>query len=104
MIKSSSGYTFNRITKDSVALARIFSGIPAKRPLSNFKFRYYDTLLLRTLRDEPGKAMEIFKALFNNISYPTILRFLDEETSFLEDSLIFSGLPFIPLIRSVFKK
>lgn len=104
MIKSSTGYTFNRITRDSQALAQISLGKQVRRPISGFKFRYYDTLLLRTLRDEPNKVIEIFKSLFINIHYPIILRFLDEETSFFEDVKIFSGLPFFPLIRSLFKK
>ncbi len=104
MIKPSTGYTFNRITKDSKILAEGFKGVLSKRPKSNFKFRYYDTLLLRTLRDEPKKARKIFIALFNNTPYPTIFKFLDEETTFLEDVLIFARLPFFPLIRAIFKR
>jgi len=104
MIKSSTGYTFNRITRDSLAMAYNYMGKNKGRPLSNFKFRYYDTLLLRVLRDEPEKALKIFKSLFLKVPYPTILRFLDEETSFWEDVKIFSGLPYLPLVRALFKK
>jgi len=104
MIKPSTGYTFNRITKDSKALAEKLEGKPSMRYHSNVKFSYYDTLILRILRDNPEKAMNIFKALFRNTSYSTIFKFLDEETTFWEDVLIFSRLPFFPLIQAIFRK
>jgi lycopene beta-cyclase len=100
MIKSSTGYTFNRITKDSIQLSKG----QIQRSNSTLKFRYYDTLMMRIMRDDPEKALKIFYSLFTKNSFVDILKFLDEETSILEDFHIFARLPMMPLILAIFKK
>ena len=103
MIKPSSGYTFNRITRDSVILAASFNNSSPYSSRIKNRFKYYDTLLLRILRDEPEKALPIFYALFENNTFTIILRFLDEETSIWEDIGIFSKLPILHLLKAIFK-
>ncbi len=103
LIKPSTGYTFNRITLDSVALLKREEGIFNTRPYTRKRFLYYDTLLLRILKNKPGKGLKIFYLLFENTKFLDVLKFLDEETSFREDIRIFSKLPKWELIKAIFK-
>jgi len=98
LIKSSSGYTFNRITKDSRALIN-----GGKRGNSNKRFRYFDTIILRILRDNPQEAIQIFMAMFRNNKPDLIFKFLDEESNFFEEIGLFLSLPPKYLIKSVLK-
>ena len=105
MVKATTGYAFKRITKDSQQLAEDLSYNKKYRwHTTKGRFRFYDRLLLGIITDEPLRGSLIFEALFRKIPMTTIFRFLDEETSILDEIRLFSQLPFVPFLRQIYKQ
>jgi hypothetical protein len=52
-----------------------------------------DAVLLRVIRDEPGRMVEIFDALTSRNPAPRVLRFLDERPGLLDLLRIIAGMP-----------
>ena len=105
MVKSSTGYAFKRITRDSRQLSEDFSERRKPRwAASKGRFRFYDRLLLGILTDEPLMGSVIFEHLFKKMPMTTIFRFLDEETSLWEEITIFSKLPFTPFLKQIYRQ
>ena len=94
--KSSSGYTFRFIQKHSVAIVKALMnkehpGI--KSPLSRKRFKWYDNTLLRVLYSKKLTSTQIFSDLFRQNKPQQILRFLDNETTLIEELKIMSSVP-----------
>ena len=88
MTKPSTGYTFQRIQKDSQQLvgALLRTGKPYRHTsLWDQRFRLYDSTLLRVMRRKRYPAKGIFTDIFGKNPPERVLRFLDEETSFSEE-------------------
>ncbi len=102
MVKPTTGYAFNRITRDSLQLADDYftNRLPANFTKSRFKF--YDRLLLQLLKDSPDKALDILMQLFRKVPYQTILRFLDEDTSLFQEASLFAKLPKKDFLKQLF--
>jgi lycopene beta-cyclase len=102
-IKPTTGFGFKRMHAYAQALAHALKEdkvLPTMhRP---YRFRLYDTLLLRILRDRPEKGKEIFEQLFRTQPIQRILRFLDEESTRMEEIAIFSRLPIRLFLKSLF--
>jgi lycopene beta-cyclase len=60
-------------------------------------------MLLQIIKTEPERIQDVMGKLFRNNELTTILKFLDEETSVLEDLKIFTKLP-IPLFLNQVKQ
>ena len=92
--KASTGYTFMSTTKKT---KRLVAFLKEEEDLSTFhkvtKFWYYDLLLLDVLSKCNDKGAELFSSLFERTSLNTIFRFLDEESSYLEDIRIITAVP-----------
>ena len=101
-IKPTTGFGFKRMHAYSEKLAKALkegSTLPTMhRP---YRFRLYDVLLLRILQNQPHRGKEIFEQLFRTQPIHRILRFLDEETTFVEEIAIFSRLPIRLFLRSL---
>lgn len=102
MIKPSTGYAFQRMIEDSFNLARTLYS-KKKRRMRSSRFLFYDRLLLTIIRNNPLAAIGIFKLLFKRKKIKHILDFLNEDTSFIEELLLFFHLPWKPFV-SAFKK
>ena len=104
--KASSGYTFQFIQKQSQQIAdclakgdslfTIFD--PPKR------FRFYDNTLLHILYNNKLQGKKIFTSLFQKNKPQTVLRFLDNETTFKEELKIISSLPTWPFLKAALKQ
>ena len=94
-IKPSTGYAFARIQRHTKALAQGFAatGRLETIPPTGQRFTAYDLLLLRVLHDHPAHALTIFEALFQQNSMATVLRFLDEDTTMVEELPMLMRLP-----------
>ena len=104
-VKATTGYAFKRITKDSQQLAKDFSqNTKYSWHHTKGRFRFYDRLLLGIISDEPLRGSVIFETLFKKIPMSTIFRFLDEETTLLEEIRLFSQLPFFPFLKQIYKQ
>lgn len=101
-IKPTTGYGFKRMQEYSELLCLALASknkIPCM--LRKRRFRIYDILLLQILIDKPEKGKFIFEELFKHQPIKRILKFLDEDTTLIEEIQIFSKLPIRLFIRSL---
>ncbi|GAA4275188.1 lycopene cyclase family protein [Aquimarina gracilis] len=103
--KPSTGYTFSITSKNTKRLTRY---LKHKTDLSKFgkktKFWYYDLLFIDLLYKENEKGSFLFSQLFRKNDSKKILKFLDEETSLLEDIKITTSLPNKPFLKALWKR
>ena len=95
-VKGSSGYAFHFIQeKTKTIVADVVAG---KNPLraSTFtqkKFQLYDSVLLRVLQDQKLDGATIFTAIFSKNPPDRVFRFLNNESSLVDDLHIMSSVP-----------
>ncbi len=103
--KPSTGYTFNISLKK---VERLVGFIKKNSDLSRFqkktRFWYYDLLFLDVLYKENGIGSVLFSKLFKKNDSKKILKFLDEETSVLEDLKITTSLPAGNFLKALWKR
>jgi lycopene beta-cyclase len=102
-VKPSTGYAFARIQKDSHAIARslVAKGHPFDVPASSPRRRFYDSLMLEVIAAQGEQTRPIMSAMFQNNSIQSIFRFLDEESSVLEDLRMLASLPSRPFLKAL---
>lgn len=103
--KPSTGYTFIRIQDQVRAIIDgLASGkAPQIPPPSRFRFKAYDLWLLHILYTQPHDALNIFYHLFRNNSMDEIFRFLNEDSTALEDLKIMRSVPYRPFLNAIWK-
>ena len=89
-MKASTGYAFTRMHQDAVLRAQNQSSKTPKR------FRFYDKMLLKIMQKEMNKIPDVMDRLFDRVSTPLILRFLDDKTTLSQEIGLLSQLD-IPL-------
>ncbi|AOW16279.1 lycopene cyclase [Polaribacter vadi] len=91
--KASTGFTFKNIDKKTVELIH---HLKQEKSLETFhqktKFWLYDLLLLDILAKKNYLGASIFSKMFKNIAPQKIFKFLDEETTIVEEIQIFSKM------------
>jgi lycopene beta-cyclase len=102
--KASSGYTFRFIQKNSAAIVRqlLHSGNPVIKRGPR-RFHFYDSVLLDILHHNSLPGKEIFTDLFKKNKPQAVLRFLDNETTLMEELKIISTLPTLPFLKASLK-
>ena len=100
-IKPSTGYAFNRIRKNTEKLLATNIGLESTNSMNRTRFQFYDTLLLQIIKTEPERIQDVMEQLFRNNELTTILKFLDEETTMIEDLKIFTRLPISLFLNQV---
>jgi len=103
--KPSTGYTIkNSIKKIDV----IVESLKQNKPLSKIRFKnrfwYYDLLFLDVLIASKGKGSQVFSDLFKNNDPIKIFKFLDENTSVVEELSIFLSVDIKTFVKSLFKR
>ncbi|MFH6997804.1 lycopene cyclase family protein [Flavobacterium sp. FlaQc-57] len=107
--KGSTGYTFKNSDKKSSELVDFLQGADSSAVLkmSSFykknRFWFYDLLLLDVLYRHNELGSSIFSSLFKNGNPALIFKFLDEETSFIEDVKVILKCPKFPFIKALFR-
>lgn len=102
--KASTGFTFYNIQKHCT---EIVQHLTLEKPLhSHFlkkhqRFNFYDNILLNIVSKWPNELPEIFWLMFSKNKASLILKFLNEETSFLEELSILMRLRFNIFIKSL---
>lgn len=94
--KGSSGYAFKFIQKRTTQIVQslVKSNHPfTKRSLNDKKFHLYDSVLLQVLQQKKMQGADIFTAIFKKNKPQTVLQFLDNNSSFLQDLQIMSSVP-----------
>lgn len=103
--KASTGYTFRNTTKKT---EKLLSFLKREQDLSKFnkmtKFWYYDLLFLDVLYKYNREGANLFASMFRKGNTNTILKFLDEESSVIEDLKIITSVPSKRFIQSLLKR
>ena len=103
-VKGSTGYSFKHTEKK---VSKIISNLKQnKLPSNNLfrkKYKFYDKIFLKVLHDENTKGEWIFKQFYTKNSTNTMFRFLDEESSFLDEIRIMLSLFSFSFIKAFFK-
>jgi len=95
-VKGSSGYAFHFIQEKTKAV--IADLVAGKNPLrtpsfSQKKFGLYDAVLLRVLQDKKLDGATIFTQIFSKNPPDRVFRFLNNESSLIDDLHIMSSVP-----------
>ena len=103
--KPSTGYTIkNSIKKIDV----VVESLKHDKPLSKIRFKnrfwYYDLLFLDVLIASKGKGSQVFSDLFKNNDPIKIFKFLDENTSVVDELSIFLSVDIKTFVKSLFKR
>jgi lycopene beta-cyclase len=106
LTKPTTGYTVARCVRDAESMMRSYqsTGVFSVPPALPGRFRWYDRLLLRIIRDEPHEIPRILWTLFSRNPIEQILRFLDEGTSISDEVKIFWSLPWRPFLRAIIRR
>lgn len=103
-VKPSTGYSFRRTQKRLRKLVEDLQNPNFKFKIQNSKFQkwksYLDSVLLNVLLKKTHAADDIFTALFSRNEVAQVLKFLDEESSFVEDLAIMKTVPLAPFAKS----
>lgn len=105
IVKASSGFAFNRIQQHSDQLIDcIKNGKPLEKSYAGLHGRhlFYDKVMLHAMLYNGASGEEIFTKLFAKKSAQQIFKFLDQETSHIEDIGIFQAPPMWPFVKSFF--
>lgn len=105
--KASTGYTFSFIQKQCAAIARNLAA--GKNPLSSSaaskgKYRLYDSTLLRVLSEKNFPAWQVFEDMFRKLPAATILKFLNEDSTLLEDLQVMHAVDKTTFLKAAMKE
>ncbi|WP_397362326.1 lycopene cyclase family protein [Olleya sp. R77988] len=103
-VKGSTGYSFKHTEKkvDKIITNLKTNQLPTKN-LFKSKYKFYDKVFLKVLKDENHKGEWIFQQFYNKNSIQTMFRFLDEESSFKEELKVMYSLFSWSFIKAFFK-
>jgi len=103
--KASTGYTFRDTTKKTKALVDF---LKTENDLSKFhkksKFWFYDLIFLDVLTNNNEEGAALFASMFKKADVKTIFKFLDEESTWIEDLKIILSVPPKRFIQAFFKR
>ncbi len=83
LVKASTGYAYQRIQRDSAAIASslVRHGHPFQVPVMPSRYRLLDAVLLNVLDHDPAQLELAFADLFRALPAELVLSFLDETTT-----------------------
>ena len=106
-VKASSGYAFKRTQRKLRAFASDWekSGQPNPSLLrSDWRYRFYDSVMLRVLKENAVSGKDFFSGLFQKLPAPLVFRFLDEDSTFADDIQLLSAPPAWPFFKTALKQ
>jgi len=103
-VKGSTGYSFKHTEKKANKIIKnLKSNTLPSKGLFKSRFQFYDKVFLKVLKDENHKGEWVFQQFYDKNSIQTMFRFLDEESSFLEELKIMWSLFSWSFIKAFFK-
>ena len=103
--KASTGYTFRNTAKKTKTLVEF---LKTENDLNKYhkksKFWFYDLIFLDVLANNNEEGAVLFASMFKKADVKTIFRFLDEESTLLEDLKIILSVPPKRFIQSFLKR
>jgi lycopene beta-cyclase len=105
MCKASTGYAFYLIQKDSEKIINDLKEGTLNVPSGYFRnrFQIYDSMLLNVFIGQKLKQAPLFMQLFQKNQTEVLLRFLSNETNFIEELSVMSSVPPVPFLMSLFQ-
>ncbi len=104
VVKASTGYSFMRNQQHSDYIVKqLLSSNDDFEYRYSKKHRFYDKVLINVIASGYATGKEAFKCLYENNDLKQLFKFLDEETSFLEDIKIMNTVPKWPFTKSGWK-
>ncbi|GIW25518.1 lycopene cyclase family protein [Meiothermus sp.] len=100
--KASTGYTFQRIQAQSRRIAHALrqTGQPFYPEPAFSRHAFMDSVLLNVLEKQRCSGKQVFSDLFRQNPPQRVLRFLDEETGWLEDLQIMASVEIPTFVRA----
>lgn len=100
-VKPSTGYAFKNMFLHAENLAdSLQSGSKPAEISRPSRYKFYDSLLLKILSQQPELGKHIFQKLFQKNKATDVLSFLDEKTTLSQDIRLFASLPIIPFLQA----
>ncbi|BCB89544.1 lycopene cyclase family protein [Phytohabitans suffuscus] len=102
LLKATTGYGYQRIQRDSAAVAASLArhGHPFALPRARRRHRLLDAILLEVLDRDPAQLELAFRQLFLAGPAERVLRFLDERTRLVDEVRLAATLPPGPYLRA----
>jgi lycopene beta-cyclase len=104
--KASTGYTFkNSVRKASQVVSFLKQENVDFRKFQKWnKYHFYDSLFIDVLYFNNYLGKEVFSSMFSKVDPKLILKFLDENTTLIEDFKIIMACPKLPFLIALLKK
>ncbi|RYG02445.1 MAG: hypothetical protein EOO02_10565 [Chitinophagaceae bacterium] len=105
--KPSTGYTFSFIQKqaDSIASLLALRKFPVvKQNFAAKKFNWYDSILLNVLATGKLPGAYVFTELFRKNKIADVFRFLDNESTLIQDLRVIRSLPVLVFAKAAFRE
>ena len=118
-LKPSTGYAFKTMHQQARELAQFLGNSnsdysasdsrgPTTKPWqsqpSHPRYAFLDGLLLHILRRRPHQGKAIFEQLFAGTPLPSVLRFMDEKSSWKDDLRMLTHLPWKPFLVALWER
>jgi lycopene beta-cyclase len=108
-VKSSSGFAFKRIQENMQRLVQILSQYPDNQVNEKYKskqivFPLFDSMLLNIMLNKRMELPIIFQHLFDKNPSSLVLKFLDEQTSLVDNLKIMRSVPSMPFIKALIQE
>lgn len=103
LVKASTGYAYQRIQKDSAAIAEslVQYGHPFSIRQTRRRYQFLDAVLLNVFDRDPPQLELAFAQLFEANPADRVLRFLDEDSSPMDVLRLMASLPTAPYLRAL---
>ena len=103
-VKASTGYSFKFTEKNcNKIVEQILTNQKPIGLVKKKKYDFYDRLFLTILKNDNYVGPRVFNDMFKNVPINKVFKFLDEETSLLEDIKIIIKLPYLPFLKALLK-
>ena len=103
-VKGSTGYSFKHSEKKvAIIITNLKNNNNPSKNLFKSKYKFYDKIFLKVLNDENEKGEWIFEQFYSKNSIEAMFKFLDEESSLIEELKIMKSLLSLAFIKAFFK-
>ncbi|GAB4497817.1 MAG: lycopene cyclase family protein [Saprospiraceae bacterium] len=106
-VKASSGYAFKRTQRKLRLFADDWEKTGQPNPAllrSEWRYRFYDSVMLRVLKENAVTGKDFFTGLFQKLPAPLVFRFLDEDSTFADDIQLLSAPSTWPFFKTALKQ
>jgi lycopene beta-cyclase len=106
MLKPSTGFAVERIQRHGAAIAESLDryGHPHAIDAGHRRHAWLDRVFLEVLRRDPDMVEDVMARLFTRNSAPAVLRFLDEDSTPVQEARLVATLPVSPFLRAALRR